>query len=118
MAEVNIRGTSWLQFSRLLELGELVGLPEGDRVRCYEMPEFPVIEEADDDIIYTVARSDRIDVIAERYLGTPELWWVIAVANGLRLIPNEINPQQTLRIPTQNRASQILRKAALRREGR
>lgn len=118
MADFAPRSTSWLQFSRILELGEVVGLTEGDRVRCWEMPEFPVIEDADDDIIYTVARTDRIDRIAERFLGSPELWWMIAIANGLRLIPNEINPQQTLRIPTQNRAAQILRKAALRREGR
>lgn len=118
MADFTPRSTSWLQFSRILELGELVGLPDGKRVRCYEMPEFPVIEAADDDIIYTVARVDRIDRIAERFLGTPELWWIIAIANDLRIIPNELYPQQRLRIPTQRRTAQILRKAALRREGR
>lgn len=107
--KVNVRSTSWLQFSRLLTI---------DGVVCWEMPEFPVIEPADDDIIYTVTRTDRIDALAQRFLGSPELWWMIAVLNNLNILPNDLYQNQTIRILTTTRAANIRRKAALRREGR
>jgi len=108
-ANINVRSTSWLQFSRLLNI---------DGVTCWEMPEFPDIQPADDDVIYTVARTDRIDVLAERYLGSPELWWMIAVLNDFDILPNDLYSNQTIRIMTRNRSSDIRRQAALRREGR
>jgi len=109
MAQVNVRSTSWLQFARLLTI---------DGVICWEMTEFPVIEPADDDTIYTVGRTDRIDFLAKKYLGAPDDWWMIAVLNNLNLLPNDLYATQTIRIMTQNRAADIRRQAALRREGR
>ncbi len=109
MAEVNLRSTSWLQFARLLNIEGVV---------CWEATEFPVIEEADDDRIHTVGRMDRIDILADVYLESPLDWWMIATLNNLNLLPNDLYTNQTIRIPSQNRASAIRRQAAMRREGR
>jgi nucleoid-associated protein YgaU len=32
---------------------------------------------------YTAVEGDRLDVLSNRFYGTPEYWWVIAKANNL-----------------------------------
>lgn len=52
-----------------------------------------------DDVFYTVVEGDRIDLIAYRYLGRADLWWVICDYNDV-FFPLEIEPGVTLRIPS------------------
>jgi len=109
---IKIRRTSRLNFSRLVTLG-------GSNVVSWEMPEYPAINEGQDDILYQVQQEDRIDLLAQRFYGTPELWWVIAVANGLALLPNDLRPYSTIRVPSNNRVfNSILKQAPKKREGR
>lgn len=48
---------------------------------------------------YLVAEGDRIDRLADRFYGDPELWWVIADANPDVLLPDPLAPGVVLRIP-------------------
>jgi hypothetical protein len=107
---VRLRETSRLRFARLLELGG---------VECWELPEYPSIEPQPDDILYTVARLDRIDLLAHRFYNSSELWWIIAIANNLRLLPNDLRENMQLRIPTARRVyTEILKGATRGEEGR
>jgi len=99
-----------LRFARLVEI-------EG--VETWELPEYPEIAEATDDIIHRVDRSDRIDNLAERFLGSKDLWWVIALANEFRLLPDDLNASKEIRIPSARRVySEILRHQSRGLEGR
>lgn len=107
---VKIRTTSRLNFARLLTI---------DSVEHWEMPEYPVIVAAQDDTFYQVQQEDRIDLIAQSFYGNPELWWVIAVANDLSLLPSDLKPFSTIRIPSNNRVfNSILREAPKKKEGK
>lgn len=107
---VKIQSTSRLRFSRLLEL---------DGVEHWELPEYPRIDPARDDQKYIVDRNDRIDRLADRFYGSSALWWVIAIANGMELLPNDLSAQATIIIPSQRRVfTQILRRPTRGMEGR
>lgn len=107
---VRVRDTSRLRFARLITI---------DGIEHWEMPEYPEIRQASDDIVYTVDRSDRIDRIATRFYSSPDLWWIIALANDLRLLPNDLKEGAKLRIPSGRRVfTEILRKPTRGREGR
>jgi hypothetical protein len=54
----------------------------------------------EDDIEHTVTDYDRIDNMSQQYYGTPQMWWVIALVNDLRLCPNEMKNGRVLRIPS------------------
>lgn len=41
----------------------------------------------------------RLDLIAYHYYGNALLWWVIAQANGIRDVFNDVVPGMVLRIP-------------------
>lgn len=49
---------------------------------------------------YTVVEGDRIDIIASKLLGDPELWWMIADVNPQRSFYDQIPPGTVLRIPS------------------
>jgi hypothetical protein len=107
---VRVRDTSRLKFARLIDL---------DGVEHWELPEYPEIPEASDDRRYVVSRSDRIDRLAETFYGVVDLWWVIAIANDLELVPNDLYENQVLRIPSGRRVfTQILRRPSRGLEGR
>lgn len=48
---------------------------------------------------YTWVEGDRIDVIASKFLGDPNLWWIIMDYNDDIHSPFELVPGATLRIP-------------------
>ena len=48
---------------------------------------------------YTVRAGDRIDILADRFLGDAEAWWVIADANPQRLFWDYLPDGVVLRIP-------------------
>lgn len=90
-----------------------------DGMQFWGMPDFPVIEQADDDRLHDVVDGDRIDQLAGRYLGKRSLGWVIALANGIEIYPNGINPNTTIRIPSVSRVrDKILPMAQKMRDGR
>jgi len=111
MAEkIRIRSTSRLRFSRPLNY-------EG--ITTWEMPEFQEIEAADDDLEHNVIMGDRLDLISDRYYGTPDLGWLIALANDFEMYPQGLNAGARLAIPSRERVfKSILPAAAKSREGR
>jgi len=99
---VRLRNTSRLKFARLATI-------EG--VEHWELPEYPAIQEALDDARYVVDRKDRIDKLATTFYSDPSLWWIIALANGMALLPNDLRPGSTIRVPSQRRVFvEILRR--------
>jgi len=79
-----------------LQLGNLVSV---QGVEFWDLLVLPPVPEREDDTQYTVIGGDRIDLIAHRQYGDPTLWWVIAVANDMELLPVDMNVGDTLRIP-------------------
>jgi len=55
-----------------------------------------------DDRFHTVVEGDRVDLLAHRYLGRADLWWVICDYNGI-FFPLELEPGTVLRIPSTDR---------------
>ena len=91
---VKIEKSSTLQFATLRNV---------DGVEFWEKPEYPEIEPADDDLLITVESGDRIDVISNRLYGTSAYWRLIAVMNGLTLLPIALYKGQILRAPSPQR---------------
>lgn len=107
---VRVRNTSRLKFARLTTI---------DEVEHWELPEYPAINEAADDGRYVVDRRDRIDKLAVLFYSDPGLWWIIALANNLALLPNDLNAGAVLKIPSQRRVfTEILRRPTGGAEGR
>ena len=52
-----------------------------------------------DDVFHTVVDGDRVELIAYRYLGRAELWWVICDYNNI-YFPLELEPGMVLRLPS------------------
>ena len=52
-----------------------------------------------DDRFHTAVDGDRLDALALRFLGRPELWWVIADYNELTW-PLDVEVGSVLRIPS------------------
>jgi hypothetical protein len=68
-------------------------------IEFWETVVLPPIPTSEDDIEHEVHAGDRLDVLAQRYYGDPVLWWYIAVANDIELIPIELTNGSKLRIP-------------------
>jgi nucleoid-associated protein YgaU len=99
---VTVRRVSRLRFSDLVEL---------DGFTFFDRSIVPTIAAADDDTVHVIEDSDRIDLLSQMYYGTPDLWWVIARANSLRLIPRDLKTGNELIIPSKARVfSKILPK--------
>jgi len=47
----------------------------------------------------TVVDGDRPDLLAHRYLGRADLWWIICDYNDI-FFPMELEPGSVLRIPS------------------
>lgn len=88
---VNVNPKSRLRFYQLITLEDY------EFWNLDELPEIPIFS---DDVLYQVKTGDRIDMISNVYYGTPHLWWVIAAANSLELLPAELNDDLVLRIPS------------------
>ena len=52
-----------------------------------------------DDRFHTVVAGDRVDLLAARYLGEADLWWVLCDYNDI-FFPLEIERGAVLRIPS------------------
>jgi nucleoid-associated protein YgaU len=95
---VSIGKKSRLQFAPLLT-------EEG--IEFWDLPTYPEILKQPDDGVYTVKDNDRIDSIAFRVYGEERLWWVLAVANDLELVPTELVVGADLRIPSPRYINQV-----------
>ncbi len=89
---VKIPSTSRQQFARLYQDGDV--LFWGNRPKI-DIPPRP------DDRFHTVVEGDRIDLLAHRYLGDANLWWVIADYNDL-FFCQDLDIGTKLRIPAQS----------------
>jgi hypothetical protein len=96
---VIVRNRSRLQFGNLLTL---------DGFTFWDLLELPEIQPQPDDTFYQVQGTDRIDSLAYQFYGDPVLWWVIAAANDMELLPSDMNVGDLLRIPSQRYVLQIL----------
>ena len=92
-ASVQLQIHSRLRFGNLLTIS---GVTQWDTLNL------PTFQPRSDDIVYQVQTTDRIDLLAYRFYGDPVLWWVIAVANGLEILPIDLNVGQNLRIPSKD----------------
>lgn len=90
---------SRLAFGSLLKDGETV---------YWDTLDLPAIEPQAGDMVHMVQSTDRIDLLAYKYYGDSVLWWVIALANGMELVPNALHPGENIRIPDPNYVLQTL----------
>ena len=61
---------------------------------------YPNVEESSEDIYVIATDGDRYDKLSMNFYGSPEYWWVIAVANQLSVSDSLfIAPGTQLRIP-------------------
>jgi hypothetical protein len=81
---------------------------EVDGVGFWDLDALPTIAISADDFYYTVNSQDRIDTIATRFYGDPNLWWVIAVANDLEILPTDLQVGANIRIPSRQYVSEVL----------
>ena len=96
---ISLGSRSRLRFKELLEI---------NGVTFWELDELPVVPDQVDDIYYMVTQTDRIDLLSTTFYGDSNMWWVIAVANNLNLLPSELVPGTTLRIPSPNYVANVL----------
>lgn len=75
--------------------------------------DLPVLEAQPDDSYYTVVALDRIDSIAAKFYGDPILWWVIAAANNMEMLPTELNVGAKIKIPAPRYVNMVLFTKAL-----
>jgi len=69
----------------------------------YEFWDLLVLEDIPvqpDETQYVVKMTDRIDTLAYKFYGDPVLWWVLAVANQLEILPTDLKFGSTLRVPS------------------
>jgi len=79
-----------------------------DGVEFWDLLQLPDIPIQQDDILYPVQGADRIDSIANAFYGDPILWWVIALANDMDLLPPDLQVGSTIRIPAPRYVLQVL----------
>ena len=103
MSSVEIRKNSWLNFADSLEF-------EG--TTFWETPEFPKIVPQDGDIFLDVTDQNlgKLDLIAFDVYGDPDLWWVIALANNIDLIPTDMVIGTKIRIPEKSFVNSLIAK--------
>jgi hypothetical protein len=100
MAEINVSTGSWLNLTELLEFRGIVFWGNTD------YPEIPFSED-DTYIRLTQQQAKQIDLVAFDYLGDPELYWIICLANNKDMV-NAFLENELIRIPPLRVVEQIL----------
>lgn len=88
---VNLTRNSRLNFGTLLL---------SDGVEFWDLINYPKIPEMTDDALYQVKAGDRLDVLAYKFYGYSEHWWILAIANDIELLPTDLYVGQTIRVPS------------------
>ena len=85
------KGLSRYQVLRLIEDGKELFLETYNpaKVKITDLDSYHVVEEKE---------VNRLDIISNKYYGTPTYWWMIALANNL-IDPLVVNKGTMLRIP-------------------
>lgn len=96
------------KFSRL-RFGTLLNV---DGFEFWEVLDLPSIPEQPDDLTHRIGQNDRIDLLAAQFYKDARLWWVIAVANGMEILPTDFDLGQVIRIPSPRFVRQVLFKRA------
>lgn len=106
MATVEIRKNSYLQFGSLLESN--AGTSFWDQI------DFPEVVPQDTDVFITIDETNvgRLDLIAFDAYGDPDLWWAIALANRIDLIPSDVYMNRRIRIPDKGFIDSLISKGA------
>jgi hypothetical protein len=117
MASVKIRKNSWLNFSDLLGFNGVEGTSGAvdETIQDYtfwETPEFPDVVPQDGDLFIDITDQNlgRLDLVAFDMYGDADLWWVIALANNIELIPTDMIIGTKLRIPARGFVDSLLAK--------
>ena len=71
-----------------------------NNVRYYKPTIVPNIPIKDGDKFIKPTVGDRLDILAQRYYGDSNLWWVIAKANEISEGQIGLDPEKMIRIPT------------------
>jgi nucleoid-associated protein YgaU len=100
---VSVSAGSRLRFGTIGEI---------DGIQFFDLVDAPPIPEQPDDLTHQVKGSDRLDRLANRYYGDSVLWWVIAVANNIEIVPTEVSQGDILRIPSPRFVQQQLFRTA------
>jgi len=98
---IRLRPNSRARYSTLFYKGDF---------EWFGTPTYPEIPPADDDTFIMVTKTTQIDGLSQRYYNTPELWFVIALANDIELWPSDVAIGQTIRIPSKKTVDRVLGK--------
>ena len=64
---------------------------DSDTKKSYlESTIYPKIKPSDNDLYIISEAGDRLDLLAHKYYNDVSLWWIISVANNLRLASLEV----------------------------
>ena len=95
---VSIPSTSRQQFAKLYQDGDIQFWGNRQKIDISPRP---------DDRFHTVTDDDRIDLLAYRYLGDTNLWWIIADYNDL-FFCQDLEIGTKLRVPSLERVQMEL----------
>jgi len=70
-----------------------------NRFRKLDSTLYPDIFSGDNDLYIISTATDRLDLLAEKYYGDVNLWWIIAQANNIGKGSLNITPGIKIRIP-------------------
>lgn len=103
MAEID--KSSWLNFAPYIQYEEF---------QFWDTPDFPQILPQENDRFLDVDDGyvGRLDLVAHDMYGDVNLWWVIALANKIDVIPTGVKFGMRLRIPEKTYVDSLLAKAA------
>ena len=93
MADVQVVSTSRLLFNSLLIV---------DGFTFWDLLDLPAFVSRPGDMKCTPTSNDRIDLIANSYYRDPNLWWVIAWANNMEILPTDLKVNVQIVIPDPN----------------
>lgn len=96
---VPVKNTSRLLFADLVIV---------DGVEFWDVLDLPPYKPREGDIPHVVRGHDRIDLLAQKYYRDPVLWWVIAWANDLEILPTQLVVGASITVPDPNYVSTIL----------
>jgi len=98
---VRVKNNSRLQFYDLALIGG---------VEFWEFKELPEFLVQNDDEYYQVQSGDRVDTLAFKRYGDERYWWVVAAANGIELVPVQLNVGDKLRLPSARYVQAVMKR--------
>lgn len=96
-----INKNSWLNIADLLSANDD---SVSSAVTFWDVPDFAaVIPQSSDTYVEIDQRYvGRLDLLAYDEYGDPDLWWIIALANNIDVIPTDVRLGMLVRIPAKN----------------